>query len=62
MRKYGISSDDLFSLPEIPKKILVVGGGYIAVECAGFLGGLGLDVSLMTRGLYLRNMDQEIVG
>ena len=61
MRKYGISSDDLFSLKELPEKILVVGGGYIAVECAGFLGSLGLDVSIMTRGPYLRSMDQEIV-
>lgn len=33
----AITSDDLFSLKENPGKTLVIGGGYIAVECAGFL-------------------------
>ncbi len=32
-----------------PGKTLIVGGGYIAVECAGFLGTLGYDTSMMTR-------------
>jgi pyruvate/2-oxoglutarate dehydrogenase complex dihydrolipoamide dehydrogenase (E3) component len=38
-------------------KTLVVGGGYIAVECAGFLGSLGHEVSMMTRGIFLREFD-----
>ena len=37
-----------------PGKTLVVGGGYIAVECAGFLGSLGFDTTMMTRQIYLR--------
>ncbi len=35
--KYGISSDDIFSLKRPPGKTLVVGSGYIGMECAGFL-------------------------
>lgn len=53
--KHSITSDDIFSLKKPPKKTLVVGGGYIALECAGFLTGLGYPVSIMTRGLYLRS-------
>lgn len=54
MEKYAITSDDIFASKKNPGKTLVVGGGYIALECAGFLKGLGFDVSIMTRGLYLR--------
>ncbi|CAD8124271.1 unnamed protein product [Paramecium sonneborni] len=39
----------------------VVGGGYIALECAGILKGLCFDVTLMTRGKQLREFDQDIV-
>ena len=42
--EHAISSDDLFSLPRPPGRTLCVGGGYIALECAGFLTGLGFDV------------------
>lgn len=47
--KYAISSDDLFFWPNPPKKTLVVGGGYIALECAGFLGTIGYPVEVMNR-------------
>ncbi|KRX10974.1 FAD/NAD-linked reductase, dimerization domain [Pseudocohnilembus persalinus] len=60
MEKYAITSDDLFSLKKNPGKTLVVGGGYIALECAGALKGIGNDVTVMTRGLYLRSMDRQI--
>ena len=46
-KQYSITSDDLFSLPYNPGKTLVVGASYVALECAGFLGGLGLDVTVM---------------
>lgn len=36
-----ITSDELFSLEKDPGTTLVIGGGYIAIECAGFLNGLG---------------------
>ncbi|MEM8729094.1 MAG: FAD-dependent oxidoreductase, partial [Pseudomonadota bacterium] len=46
----GIVSDDIFHLPELPKKILIVGGGYIACEFACILNGLGVDVTQFYRG------------
>jgi len=53
-------SDDLFSLPYCPGKTLVVGASYVALECAGFLAGLGLDVKVMVRSILLRGFDQEM--
>ena len=53
----ALTSDDIFSIKKNPGKTLVVGGGYIAVECAGFLSGLKFDTTLMTRGLFLRSFD-----
>jgi Pyruvate/2-oxoglutarate dehydrogenase complex, dihydrolipoamide dehydrogenase (E3) component, and related enzymes len=47
--KYSITSDDIFSLQTPPNKTLVVGGGYIALECAGFLSTIGYPVTLMNR-------------
>ena len=55
----AITSDDLFSLPKSPGKTVVVGASYVALECAGFLNGLGLDVSVMVRSILLRGFDQE---
>lgn len=57
----AISSDDLFSLPSAPGKTLVVGGGYVALECAGFLAGLGFEVTLLVRSILLRGFDRECV-
>ncbi|XP_062963588.1 thioredoxin reductase 3 [Cynocephalus volans] len=59
-KEYCITSDDLFSLPYCPGKTLVVGASYVALECAGFLGGLGLDVTVMVRSILLRGFDQEM--
>jgi thioredoxin reductase (NADPH) len=53
-RELGITSDDLFSRPHSPGKTLLVGASYIALECAGFLKGLGLDVTVMIRSILLR--------
>ena len=41
-----------------PGKTLVLGGGYIAIECAGFLKELGGDVTLINRSNFLRVFDQ----
>lgn len=60
LEKYAITSDDLFSLQEDPGKTLVIGGGYIAVECAGFLRGLGKEVTLINRSTFLRVMDGDM--
>uniref|UniRef100_A0A671EEG7 thioredoxin-disulfide reductase (NADPH) n=1 Tax=Rhinolophus ferrumequinum TaxID=59479 RepID=A0A671EEG7_RHIFE len=59
-KEYCITSDDLFSLPYCPGKTLVVGASYVALECAGFLAGIGLDVTVMVRSVLLRGFDQEM--
>ncbi|XP_045390223.1 thioredoxin reductase 3 isoform X3 [Lemur catta] len=59
-KEYCITSDDLFSLRYCPGKTLVVGASYVALECAGFLAGLGLDVTVMVRSIVLRGFDQEM--
>ncbi|XP_071584690.1 thioredoxin reductase 1, cytoplasmic isoform X1 [Heliangelus exortis] len=61
-KEYCISSDDLFSLPYCPGKTLVVGASYVALECAGFLAGLGLHVTVMVRSILLRGFDQDIAN
>ncbi|XP_034499417.1 thioredoxin reductase 1, cytoplasmic isoform X3 [Ailuropoda melanoleuca] len=61
-REYCISSDDLFSLPYCPGKTLVVGASYVALECAGFLAGIGLDVTVMVRSILLRGFDQDMAN
>ncbi|CAN0418434.1 unnamed protein product, partial [Laminaria digitata] len=44
--EHALTSDDLFSLKTSPGKTLVVGASYIALECAGFMKELGLDVTV----------------
>lgn len=52
-----ITSDDLFSLKNAPGKTVIAGGSYIALECAGFLNGLGYDVTVLYRSVLLRGFD-----
>jgi len=57
----GISSDGFFELDQLPKKAVVVGAGYIAVEMAGILNALGSDVTLVIRkDKVLRSFDDMI--
>ncbi|XP_048467709.1 thioredoxin reductase 2, tandem duplicate 2 [Rhincodon typus] len=56
----GISSDDIFWLQDSPGKTLVIGASYVALECAGFLTGVGLDTSIMVRSIPLRGFDQQM--
>ena len=59
----GITSNDIFLLDEMPKSILIVGGGYIACEFAGVLNGLGVEVTQFYRGeQILRGFDDEARG
>ncbi|WP_341365525.1 glutathione-disulfide reductase [Yoonia sp. BS5-3] len=58
--EHGITSNDIFLLDEMPKSILIVGGGYIASEFAGILNGLGVAVTQFYRGdQILRGFDDE---
>jgi glutathione reductase (NADPH) len=57
----GLIPDDLFTLPALPKRVVVVGGGYIALEFACILKGLGAEVDVMYRAaLPLRGFDEDI--
>lgn len=56
-----LSSNEMFYLPQLPREAVVWGGGYIAVEFAGILAGLGVDTTLIYRGeLFLRGFDDDI--
>ncbi|WP_374577299.1 glutathione-disulfide reductase [Phenylobacterium sp.] len=56
-----ITSEEAFHLPELPKRVLVAGGGYIAVEFAGIFAGLGVDTTLVYRGPnILRGFDDDV--
>ncbi len=57
----GIVSDDAFYLPTLPKRVAIIGGGYIAVEFAGIFAGLGAETHLVYRQpLPLRGFDEDI--
>ncbi len=57
----AISSDEAFHLKELPKRIVVAGGGYIAVEFAGIFNGMGSQVRLDYRGdKILRGFDDDL--
>jgi len=59
--EHAISSNQAFFLKELPKRVLVVGGGYIAVEFAGIFHGLGAETTLLYRGdLFLRGFDDTV--
>lgn len=59
----GITSNEVFGLPALPRRAVIAGAGYIANEFAGIFNELGVEVTLATRGnKMLRSYDQEIVG
>lgn len=59
--EHVISSNEVFYLDEFPKRAIVVGGGYIAVEFAGIFAGLGAKTDLIYRGdMFLRGFDNEV--
>jgi glutathione reductase (NADPH) len=59
--EHTISSNEVFHLAEQPKRIVIAGGGYIAVEFAGVFAGLGSEVTLVYRGeKILRGFDEDV--
>ncbi|MFN7417012.1 MAG: FAD-dependent oxidoreductase, partial [Alphaproteobacteria bacterium] len=57
----AITSEEAFDLPTLPERMVIVGGGFIAVEFAGIFNGLGVDVTLVYRGdQVLRGFDEDI--
>jgi glutathione reductase (NADPH) len=60
-KEHIISSNEVFYLEEFPKRVIVVGGGYIAVEFAGIFQGFGSETHLLYRGdMFLRGFDDDI--
>lgn len=60
-KEYITDSNQVFYLKQQPKRVLVVGGGYIALEFASIFNGLGSETHLSYRGeLFLRGFDQEV--
>jgi glutathione reductase (NADPH) len=59
--EHAITSNDAFFLPALPESIIVVGGGYIAVEFASIFNGLGVETTLAYRGKrVLRGFDADL--
>ncbi|AQU82405.1 MULTISPECIES: glutathione-disulfide reductase [unclassified Halomonas] len=59
--EYALNSNQIFDLEAFPKRFLVLGGGYIAVEFASIFNGLGSNTHLIYRGeLFLKGFDQEV--
>lgn len=59
--EHGITSDGFFELEDLPKKVVVVGAGYIAVEMAGMLHTLGADTTIVIRNeQFLRSFDETL--
>ena len=57
----SITSDEIFHLDRQPERVVIAGGGYIAVEFAGILNGMGSEVTLIYRGpLFLRGFDDDV--
>ncbi|XP_017084238.1 thioredoxin reductase 2, mitochondrial [Drosophila eugracilis] len=56
----GITSDDIFSYDREPGRTLVVGAGYVGLECACFLKGLGYEPTVMVRSIVLRGFDRQM--
>ncbi|MFZ5931364.1 MAG: glutathione-disulfide reductase [Pseudomonadota bacterium] len=59
--EHAITSNEAFHLAQLPRRVMVVGGGYIAVEFAGIFHGLGVETKLVYRGAeILRGFDMDI--
>jgi glutathione reductase (NADPH) len=58
---FAITSNEVFHLDRLPRRVIIVGGGYIAVEFAGIFHGLGAEVTLVHRGAQLlRGFDDDL--
>lgn len=59
--EFAVTSNEVFDLDSFPERLLIIGGGYIAVEFAGIFNGLGSQVTQLYRGpLFLRGFDSDI--
>jgi len=59
--EYAITSNEAFNLESLPERIVIAGGGYVAIEFAGIFNGLGVETIIIYRGpLILRGFDEEL--
>ena len=58
-KELAITSDDIFWQKKAPNKTLCVGASYISLETAGFLHGMGYDVTVWVRSILLRGFDRD---
>lgn len=54
------TSEDIMRLPQLPKSLVIIGGGYIAMEFAHIFDALGTDVTIIARSTLLRNLDDDL--
>ncbi|MGZ8187948.1 MAG: glutathione-disulfide reductase, partial [Methylosarcina sp.] len=60
-KEFAVTSNEMFTLEKLPKRMLIVGGGYIAAEFAGIMQGLGVATTICYRGeKLLRGFDEDI--
>ena len=60
-QEHGITSNEVFHLPALPRRALIAGGGYIANEFAGIFNELGVEVTILNRShTLLRGYEEEI--
>ena len=59
--EHCITSDDIFAMEQLPKSMVIIGGGYIGTEMAGIMAAFGVKVTLLVRDMLLARVDQEIV-
>jgi glutathione reductase (NADPH) len=60
-KEHAVTSDEMFALDRLPKRILIVGGGYIAAEFAGIMHGLGVETTICHRGdKLLKGFDEDV--
>lgn len=60
-KEHIVSSNEMFALESLPERMIIVGGGYIAVEFAGIMNGLGVATTLCYRGeQLLRGFDEDV--
>lgn len=54
------TNEDIMRLPQLPKSLVIIGGGYIAMEFAHVFDALGTDVTVIARSTLLRNLDEDL--